>query len=441
MLYDVFICHASEDKDSFVRPLAKRLRQAHVEVWYDEFSLRVGDSLRESIDKGLSKSRFGVVVLSPYFFKKRWPQREFEGLVAREMVGDDPVILPIWHNVTVQDLIEYSPPLADKKAIDSGRGVGAVCRELLKRLRPQESPLIVARDELVAYGISPPVITDEWWLDVIAASTRIPCWGFVVPEESSWGRWTFPIPNLGLRGPDRGITLAWTAMQMQWEEHAEAQRITQITHPHMVLKFIKSQPGLSDACHNYPEMLAIYAPQLTIRGLGGEFEADFDELLKERRSRETLALRLPGFGGIDISTIACNYVQGPLGGPETKYYESFDYVIWFLSSASHWMPSDVRNVLISGMKKWAVWPSYGAPLKEHLWLEELLDVKQEDGFALTKESRASLRNWIGYSLSKLGIEDNPSIILRSFLNQGFIESLLRSRTLQQNRPDTAITGD
>ncbi len=70
MLYDAFICHASEDKDVFVRPLAEKLRESHLEIWYDEFSLKVGDSLRESIDKGLSKCRFGIVILSPAFFNK-----------------------------------------------------------------------------------------------------------------------------------------------------------------------------------------------------------------------------------------------------------------------------------------------------------------------------------------------------------------------------------
>ena len=64
-LYDVFICHASEDKDDFVRPLAEALRSHRLEVWYDEFALDVGDSLREAIDRGLATSRYGIVVLSP----------------------------------------------------------------------------------------------------------------------------------------------------------------------------------------------------------------------------------------------------------------------------------------------------------------------------------------------------------------------------------------
>lgn len=80
--YDLFISHASEDKESVVEPLFKRFRQAGLRVWYDRFTLRLGDSLRESIDRGLRSSRYGVVVLSPSFFAKRWPRRELDGLTA-----------------------------------------------------------------------------------------------------------------------------------------------------------------------------------------------------------------------------------------------------------------------------------------------------------------------------------------------------------------------
>ena len=95
-LHDVFICHASEDKDEFVRPLAEALRAHHLDVWYDEFALDVGDSLREAIDRGLAASRYGIVVLSRNFFRKPWPRRELNGLVAREMAEDRGMILPIW---------------------------------------------------------------------------------------------------------------------------------------------------------------------------------------------------------------------------------------------------------------------------------------------------------------------------------------------------------
>ncbi len=231
MLYDVFICHASEDKDTFVRPLANELKKSHIEVWYDEFSLSIGDSLRESIDRGLSKSRYGIVVLSPSFFQKKWTQRELNGLVAREMNEGNTIILPIWHQINEKEIIKYSPPLADKKALKSSLGIKVICKEITKKLRPQESPLIVARDELIYYGINPPVISDEWWLDVVEASNRLDNGGIAIPDCSHWGRWTFPLPNFGSTGEGRGVRLAWTAMQMQWERVAEERRITQITKP------------------------------------------------------------------------------------------------------------------------------------------------------------------------------------------------------------------
>lgn len=116
--YDFFISHASEDKDEFVRPLAEALVQMGVRVWYDEFSLKIGDSLRQSIDKGLANSRYGIVVISSSFIEKNWPQYEVNGLVAREMEGAK-IILPIWHKVSKTEVIKYSPTLADKVALNS----------------------------------------------------------------------------------------------------------------------------------------------------------------------------------------------------------------------------------------------------------------------------------------------------------------------------------
>lgn len=113
--YDVFVSHATEDKDEVVRPLAIALVALDLRVWYDEFELRIGDSLRRKIDAGLARSRFGVVVLSHSFFAKNWPQYELDGLVTREMTGQQ-VILPLWHRITKSEVIAQSPSLADKVA-------------------------------------------------------------------------------------------------------------------------------------------------------------------------------------------------------------------------------------------------------------------------------------------------------------------------------------
>jgi hypothetical protein len=113
--YDVFISHASEDRDEIVRPLAVKLQSMGLKVWYDEFELKIGDSLRRKIDKGLANSRFGIVVLSTAFISKGWTNYELDGIVTKAISGQQ-VILPIWHNITKQQVIDYSPSLADKLA-------------------------------------------------------------------------------------------------------------------------------------------------------------------------------------------------------------------------------------------------------------------------------------------------------------------------------------
>lgn len=110
--YDVFISHASEDKDAIVRPLATELERLSVRVWYDEFSLKLGDSLSASIDKGLKESRFGLLVLSKNFLRKNWPDYEYRSLLTRQTDGEK-VILPLWYGVTKEDVKGYSLFLAD----------------------------------------------------------------------------------------------------------------------------------------------------------------------------------------------------------------------------------------------------------------------------------------------------------------------------------------
>ncbi|MGX7827124.1 toll/interleukin-1 receptor domain-containing protein [Actinokineospora sp. 24-640] len=92
--WDVFISHASEDKDEIVRPLAHALQDLKLRVWCDEFELKLGDSLRRKIDQGIANSAFGVVVLSESFFAKGWAQYELDGLVTRTVDGSQ-VMLPL----------------------------------------------------------------------------------------------------------------------------------------------------------------------------------------------------------------------------------------------------------------------------------------------------------------------------------------------------------
>jgi hypothetical protein len=132
--HDVFISHASEDKASFVSGLATKLNQAGITVWYDNFSLKWGDRLRENIDRGLANSRFGIVVLSHAFFSKKWPKEELEGLFQRELAGKAR-ILPVWHNVTEAEVAQFSPMLAGRLAVSSTESLDQITTKLRDLLR------------------------------------------------------------------------------------------------------------------------------------------------------------------------------------------------------------------------------------------------------------------------------------------------------------------
>ena len=133
-----FTSTASEDKDEVVRPLANALKNLGIKVWYDEFEMRIGDSLRRKIDKGLANSRFGIVVVSRDFIKKGWTNYELDGIITKAVSGEQ-IILPIWHNITKKEVIDYSPSLADKlarnTAIDTVEDIAKEIADVIKTNR------------------------------------------------------------------------------------------------------------------------------------------------------------------------------------------------------------------------------------------------------------------------------------------------------------------
>ena len=130
-LWDIFVSHASEDKEAVARPLAGLLVQAGLRVWLDADELRLGDSLSQKIDEGLAQCRYGVVVLSPAFFAKHWPRQELSALIARESSGRK-LLLPVWHGVDKAFIMRFSPILADRLGVDSARGLPIVAGEIVR---------------------------------------------------------------------------------------------------------------------------------------------------------------------------------------------------------------------------------------------------------------------------------------------------------------------
>lgn len=130
--YDVFVSHASEDKAAVVVPLTDELIKRGLRVWVDYRELRLGDKLRERIDEGLRRSRFGLVIVSPRFFAKPWPQTELDGLVALEMADGRKRILPIWYDVEYDEVAQQSPTLAARLATKWGEGINKVADEIIR---------------------------------------------------------------------------------------------------------------------------------------------------------------------------------------------------------------------------------------------------------------------------------------------------------------------
>lgn len=135
--WDVFISHASEDKESIARPLAQKLQQKGLRVWYDENNIKWGSHLTISIDEGLRNSRYGIVIFSKSFFKKKWTQHELEGLFALMMATGRNLILPIRHNITQIELTQRAPMFANIFNKSSEDGVDNLVEEVCKIMKSE----------------------------------------------------------------------------------------------------------------------------------------------------------------------------------------------------------------------------------------------------------------------------------------------------------------
>ena len=132
---DLFVSHASEDKKDFVRPLVITLKNMGVDVWYDEFSIKPGDSISESLDKGLIECNYGLIILSPDFLNKRWTEYELKSLISKE-VYKGKTIIPIWYHVNYEMIANRSLYLADKNALMGNMGIPRLAFEIIKIVRP-----------------------------------------------------------------------------------------------------------------------------------------------------------------------------------------------------------------------------------------------------------------------------------------------------------------
>ena len=134
--YDVFLAHASADKETIVQPLALELSSHDVTVWYDDSEISLGENIREKIDRGLLASKVGVFVISTAFMESDWSLYEFESILSRAVNGDS-CIVPIWHDVSDQQTQLLSPLIRNVRgamtSVDSLSDIAASIASLVQR--------------------------------------------------------------------------------------------------------------------------------------------------------------------------------------------------------------------------------------------------------------------------------------------------------------------
>lgn len=133
---DIFICHASEDKPTVVRPLVEALENSNISCWLDETEIQWGDSITQRVNNGLSRARFVIVVLSKAFLSKHWPQRELNAVLNLEASTGQVKVLPIVYGdrQAVKDILSELPLLNDKIYLSWDGNPSSIVSALLVRL-------------------------------------------------------------------------------------------------------------------------------------------------------------------------------------------------------------------------------------------------------------------------------------------------------------------
>ncbi|MCM1044437.1 MAG: toll/interleukin-1 receptor domain-containing protein [Candidatus Gastranaerophilales bacterium] len=138
--YDVFISHANRDKEDFVEELFQAINKLGINIFYDKESLEWGDDWKAAILNGTKKAEFAVIVISENFFDREWTEKELAEFLSRQNRNGQKLILPILHNITMAQLQEQYPSVADIQAIDSKKYTCdqiaiLFARQLIRRLK------------------------------------------------------------------------------------------------------------------------------------------------------------------------------------------------------------------------------------------------------------------------------------------------------------------
>lgn len=174
---------------------------------------------------------------------------------------------------------------------------------------------------------------------------------------------------------------------------------------------------------------------MTIPGFGGEFEQSFNDLIGKNPGSAEVALRTPRIDLLDAATVTCHYAEGTIFGPSPRFYSHMEYLVWFLSKDSQWLPVSVRELLQRGMQEWDVWTNDDTyALGERPFFRQLWHAREHSGaFEFTQETREDLITIFSDCLTSLDLTDDPCAILEQFLALGYIGYFVEKRAGQRRR--------
>jgi len=228
-------------------------------------------------------------------------------------------------------------------------------------------------------------------------------------------------------------------MQMDWVKAAEEVPITIISPPDQVLSFVHAHPGLFETCKSHPDLVAEYAPQLTIPGCGGDLEECIEEAFQESCRRrqakgcdEEWIVRHSSTCFHEPGDVASSYFAAGPFGPEVSPFEHPDHVFWLLSSSSSWLPEKTRAILIAGMKEWSVWYWHDTRYEGiSRWescgalLHAMYRAAEGKSFRWNAKIREDLIKRIELAISVLELPDKPEDIQLRFVGEGFHKEFIK----------------
>lgn len=330
-----------------------------MDIWYDEFEIKPGMSIRESVDKGLSFCDVGLIILSSNYFNKRWTIWELNGIIQK-MLSGKALIIPIWLDITHSELLGISPPLADILGISSNQDLSDIALEIHNLIYPNEPILITANKILRKYGYNAPDYYDNWWVEVIEFLGK----GDVLSP------WFFPKNPNTSDSQLKSNSIAWAGLRYSWLQKCVDMHFNQFTPPDIITNTIEKIPGMSEACNNNIEYLALYAPQLLFKdniftNIFSSISASYKEQLKNIVTSKSYKCSLTNEGQIPTCNrifalmdndfgfylplyLLMHFIEGESFGPRPSYLGYWEALVYLCSSRSNIYPDNVKDILLQG---------------------------------------------------------------------------------------------